>query len=195
MANMWFEMFNSALESQLHNKNKSGSRQTKFATKLKLFLKSHPDKQLKLLTTSFTNKLRSLCKSILKKDIPLKTSGLECMLLKSVQTLTEPTQQEIMFDRKHNFAWFITNGHEILKQKRFHQLSISICHFITMSDLVNKLQVINPTVINNLLKLLQENASMQRLKSQLTDEELYKIEKRWINTKQAIRFKTYTETP
>ena len=46
-----------------------------------------------------------------------------------------------------------------------------------MSDLVNKLQVIDPMIINNLLKLLQENASIQRLKSQLTDKQLYKIQK------------------
>ena len=36
MANMWFKMFNSTLKSQLHDKKKSGLRQTKFTTKLKL---------------------------------------------------------------------------------------------------------------------------------------------------------------
>ena len=38
-----------------------------------------------------------------------------------------------------------------------------------MSENINKLQLVDPTISTNLLKTLQENATIQRLKSKLTD--------------------------
>ena len=45
-----------------------------------------------------------------------------------------------------------------------------------MSENINKLHV-DPTILTNLLKMLQENATVQRLKSKLTNEELHLINK------------------
>ena len=46
-----------------------------------------------------------------------------------------------------------------------------------MSENINKLQLIDPTILTNLLKTLQENATIQRLKSKLTDQEPHLINK------------------
>ena len=46
-----------------------------------------------------------------------------------------------------------------------------------MSEYINKLQLVNPTILTNLLKTLQENATIQRLKSKLTDQELHLVNK------------------
>ena len=46
-----------------------------------------------------------------------------------------------------------------------------------LSENVNKLQLVDPTILTNLLKTLQENATIQRSKSKLTDQELHLINK------------------
>ena len=39
-----------------------------------------------------------------------------------------------------------------------------------MSENINKLQLVDPIILTNLLKTLQENATIQRLKSKLTNQ-------------------------
>ena len=46
-----------------------------------------------------------------------------------------------------------------------------------MPENVNKLQLVNPTILKNLLKTLQENATIQILKSKLTNEKLHLVNK------------------
>ena len=44
-------------------------------------MKVNPDKQVLMLTDSFRNKLRKLCKSILNEEIPLDINDIQCILL------------------------------------------------------------------------------------------------------------------
>ena len=46
-----------------------------------------------------------------------------------------------------------------------------------MSENINNLQLVDHTILTNLSKTLQENATIQRSKSKLTDEELHLINK------------------
>ena len=117
-----------------------------------------------MLTDSFSNKLRKLCKSILNEEIPLDINDIQCMLLSklSKRKIKKKTrncyiENLILHDLLHKDLKFLIE-YVLDNQINFFQLNKK------MSENINKLQLVDHVILTNLSKTLQENATIQRSK-------------------------------